>query len=167
MRLFVVRHGIAEDAPPGGDDRARRLTPRGRTRAREVAAGLRTLGVRWDVLATSPFPRAAETAAILAEVVGGPPPQEVGALSGGVEPAEMLRGLRPFARRARIAIVGHEPGLSGLVALLLTGTPIGLHLDLKKAGAVALELDALPPHGEAVLRWLLTPRQLRRLAEAR
>jgi phosphohistidine phosphatase len=162
MRLFVIRHGIAEDAAPGGDDPSRVLTPRGRARVRQVAAGLRALGVRWDALVTSPLPRAAETATILAEVVGGPAPQQLAALATGVGPPEMLRALRPFARHARVAIVGHEPGLSGLVALLLTGTPAGLHLDLKKAGAVALELDGLPPRSEPVLRWMMTPRQLRR-----
>lgn len=163
MTLYVIRHGIAEAAAPGGDDAARQLTPRGRTRTREAARGLRALRVRPDALLTSPMVRAAETAAILAEVLEGPAPREVPGLAQGVAPADTLRALRPFTRHERIAIVGHEPGLSALMALLLTGSPSGIRLELRKSGAAALELDGLPPHAGATLRWLLAPRQLRRL----
>jgi phosphohistidine phosphatase len=162
--LHVLRHAIAEDSAPGGDDRARRLTPRGRAKFRASAAGLRALGVEIDVLLTSPLVRAVETATLVAETWGGRlEPRELPALATGVPPAETLRALRPFARHGNVMIVGHEPGLSGLVALLLTGSPEGMSLTLKKGGLASLELEALQPHGGAMLRSLLTPRQLRRL----
>ena len=62
MTVYLLRHGIAEEAPAGGDDRARRLTPRGRTRLAVAAQGLLALGIELDVILTSPLPRAAETA---------------------------------------------------------------------------------------------------------
>jgi phosphohistidine phosphatase len=158
--LYVLRHGIAEEEAPRGDDGARRLTPRGRAKMRAVAAGMRALGIEFDVLLTSPLVRARETAAIVAETYGeAPVPRELPALAAGVSPGETVRALKPYARSKAVMIVGHEPGLSGTVALLLTGSPVGLRLVLKKGGLVALDLAG----GEATLRLLLTPRQLRRL----
>ena len=165
MILYILRHGIAEDTGPGGDDRARRLTPRGRLKMRAAATGMQRLGLRFDVLLTSPLVRAKETAAIVAEGYGGnPDPRELAALASGMAPADTVRALRPYARHAHVLIVGHEPGLSGVAALLLTGSSEGFALDLKKGGLLALQLDGSPAPGGATLRWVLTPRQLRRLA---
>jgi len=162
--LYVLRHGIAEDAAPGRDDRVRRLTPRGRTKLRAAAAGMRALGLEIEALLTSPLVRAAETAAIVAEVYGGKlAPQELPALASGQAPADTVRALRPFARHAHVMIVGHEPGLGETIALLLAGSTESFALDLKKGGLVALELDLAHPQSRATLRWMLTPRQLRRL----
>ena len=164
MTLYLLRHGIAEDAPPGGDDRARRLTPRGRSRLAVAARGLLTLRIELDVLLTSPLPRAAETAAIVtAAYQRGPPPREVPALAPGVPPAETLQALRPWSRHDRVMLVGHEPGLSRLASLVLTGSAERLAIDLKKGGCIAIELEKLVPPTGATLRWLLTARQLRRL----
>ncbi len=164
MILYVLRHGTAEEAAPGGDDGARRLTPDGRAKLEVAARGMKALGLRFDVLLTSPLPRAAETAAIVAGVHGGEPvPRPLDALRPGVPPAETVRALRPFARQDHVALVGHEPGLSGVVALLLTGSTDGLTLALKKGSLVAVELPGLAARGGATLRWMLTARQLRRL----
>ena len=60
-------------------------------------------------------------------------------------------------------LVGHEPGLSRLASLVLTGSAERLAIDLKKGGCIAIELEKLVPPTGATLRWLLTARQLRRL----
>jgi phosphohistidine phosphatase len=165
MTIYLVRHGVAEDAPPGGDDRARRLTARGKAKMREAAAGLAAIGVEPDVILTSPLPRAAETAAIVAEALPGRlEPQPLDALATGVTAPEVLRALRPFARRTSLMLVGHEPTLSALAALLLTGSTEGAAFALRKGGAIAIELAQLFPPRGATLVWMLTPRQLRRLA---
>ena len=166
MILYILRHGIAEDAGPKGDDRSRRLTPRGRARMRAAAEGMRALRLRFDVILTSPLVRALETAAILSEVYGGKPePQQLTALAGGASPPDVVRALRPFARHEHVVIVGHEPGLSGLAALLLTGSVTGASIALKKGGMIALETGQLLRGGAAnpSLLWHVTPRQLRRM----
>ena len=160
MTLYILRHGIAEEAAPGGDDRARRLTARGRAKLRAAAEGMKAFGIRFDVLLTSPLVRARETAAIVSEVYGkSPVPRELAALASGVSPGETVRALKPYARSHAVMIVGHEPGLSGVAALLLTGSPDGVRLALKKGGLIALDVGG----GNATLRSLLSPRQLRRL----
>jgi phosphohistidine phosphatase len=161
VTLYLLRHGIAEDAVPGGDDTARPLSSRGRIRMRAAARGMRRVGVRIDALLTSPMRRALETASIVAEVYGGrPQPRVVPALAQGVAPAEMLRALRPALRGGDVLVAGHEPGLSGLAALVLVGSTEALSLALKKGGLIALELRDRSP---ATLRFFVTPRQLRRL----
>jgi phosphohistidine phosphatase len=164
MMLYVIRHGIAEEVAPDGSDRARRLTPSGRRKMRAAAAGLRALGMELDALLTSPFPRAAETAALVSEALGGgAAPHELAALEPGVAPADTLRALTAFTRSERVAIVGHEPGLSALIAMLLTGSPEGMQVVMKKGGVAALEVRDPGRRAGATLRWLLTPKQLRRL----
>ncbi len=168
MILYVLRHGIAEDAAPEGDDGARRLTPGGRAKLARAARGMQRLGLAFDAVWTSPLVRAVETATIVVEAHGGAiVPQVVPALTTGVAPAETLRALRVAAGREHVLVVGHEPGLSGLVSLVCTGSASALGLVLKKGGLVAIELPEPRPRGGAtgrgVLRWMLTPRQLRRL----
>jgi len=164
MTLYVLRHGVAETAAPGGDDAARHLTQRGRTKMRAAAAGLRALGIPLDVLLTSPLPRAAETAQIVAAAFGGTPaPRTLPALVPGVAAPEVVRALKPFARHGHVMVVGHEPRLSELASLVLTGSPDRLAVRLKKGGCLAIELTSLVPPAGGVLRWLLTPRQLRRI----
>jgi phosphohistidine phosphatase len=169
MILYILRHGIAEDEAPKGDDRARPLTSRGRAKMRAGAEGMHALRLRFDVILTSPLVRAVETSAIVAEVFGGKPvPQELPALAAGIPPAETVHALRPFARHDYVVIVGHEPGLSGLASLLLTGSLTAASIDLKKGGMIALETGQLlrasgRAAAGAALLWHMTPRQLRRM----
>jgi len=166
VTLYLLRHGIAEDAAPSGADADRRLTPAGRARMRAEAAGMRNLGLAFDVVLTSPLARAAETAAIVAVAFPkGPKPRELPELATGVPAPETLRALGPYLRRGRILAVGHEPGLSRLASFLLTGSSDALGIAMKKGACIAIELQAPRLRAGATLRWMLTPRQLRRLAD--
>ena len=164
MILYVLRHGIAEEVSASGDDASRRLTAQGRSRMQQAVAGLRRLGVAPGVVLTSPLPRAAETAAIVvAGLPDAPVSRELPALAPGVPPEETVRAMRPFARQRELMVIGHQPNLGHLAALLLTGSTEGVTVDLKKGGCAALELSGLVTRGRATLRWLLPPRVLRRL----
>ena len=166
MRLYLLRHGIAEAAAPRGDDGARRLTAAGRARMRTEAAGMRALGLTFDVILTSPLARAAETAAIVAAAYPKRlEPQSLPELGAGVPPPEALRALRPFFKRRHVLAVGHEPGLSRLAALILTGSSEGLSIKLKKGGVVAVDVGTLRPRSSAQLLWLLGPKHLRGLGQ--
>jgi phosphohistidine phosphatase len=164
MILYILRHGIAEDSSASGDDGARKLTERGRDKMRDIAVGMRAYGLKFDVILTSPLARATETAEIVAAAYANtPPPQVMPALAGGVAPAEVVSALKPFLRHDQVMIVGHEPQLSALASLLLTGSPEGASIGLKKGGCIALAVPTRADKGGAQLRWMLTPRQLRRL----
>jgi len=166
VTLYLLRHGIAEDARPGGTDRERRLTSRGRARMRRAARGLKALVGEVDAIYTSAYPRASETAALVAAAIRRdlvPRPHE--ALTPDMSPMDVVRALRTM-RGERLMLVGHEPGLSRTAALLLTGSVDGVHIDLKKGGCVALRVRTAAPRA-AILEWVGTPRMLRRVGRRR
>jgi phosphohistidine phosphatase len=163
MMLYIMRHGAAEQASAEIEDRDRRLTARSRTKVREAAAGMRALKVAFDLILTSPFARAAETADIVAaESAGAPKAEPAPKLAGGIPAAEILASLRGVLEKKNVLIVGHEPALSQLASLLLTGSTEAMRIRLKPGGCVALELEEGSHSGGAQLRWMLTQRQLRR-----
>jgi phosphohistidine phosphatase SixA len=68
MKLYLVRHAIAEDRTPDHeDDSMRPLTDKGRDKMRRIASGLKSLGVTPDLIVSSPYVRASQTASILAK----------------------------------------------------------------------------------------------------
>src|ERR1700684_1684775 len=72
MILYLVRHGIAVDRtdPKCPPEAERPLTARGVQKTRSAALGLRALGVKPDVLITSPYVRAVQTAGIFGAALG-------------------------------------------------------------------------------------------------
>lgn len=170
MRLLVIRHAPAEDraefAKTGLEDSERPLTKAGERKMRNAACGIRSLVPALDMLATSPYARAARTAQLVADAYDGIAPQPVRSLVPGGSRHELLRWLREEANpAATVAVVGHEPDVSELVAWLTTGTPEAW-MTFAKGGACLLEWDGRPPArpGSAQLAWYLRRSQLARLA---
>ena len=171
MNLLVIRHTIAEDkeafAKTGRNDDLRPLTDAGRSKMRRGAQGLRAVVGRAAILASSPLVRARETAEIVAPTLGIARVEIVEALRPDRSYDEMVKWLRsrdaPNDDDRIVAVVGHEPHLSGLVTWLMTGSDES-RLELKKGGACLLRFDGDPGKARGTLRWLLTPAQLRDLA---
>ena len=161
MRLLVVRHAIAvPHGTPGVADQDRPLTPEGEAKFREAARGLARILDAPDALLTSPWLRARQTAAIAADAWGGPQPKLTPALaSGSFE--EQARVLDEYADDETVAIFGHEPWVSELVARLL-GTRASDRLTFKKGGAALLEIPGRLAEGGSLV-FYLPPRLLRKL----
>ena len=70
MQIYLLRHGIAEDAKPGQPDAERALTGEGRDKLRRVLKRARTADLEPSAILSSPYRRAVETAAVAAEVLG-------------------------------------------------------------------------------------------------
>ena len=128
----------------------------------EGALGLTRIVKRVTVLATSPYTRAEQTAAILSAAFGGIEPEALDALRPEGDYRTLSEWLRGLARNDTVAIVGHEPHLSGFVCYMLTGRE-GTLMDLKKGGACFLELSEPVRPGGAVLKWALAPNHLRKI----
>jgi len=62
-----------------------------------------------------------------------------------------------------VMIVGHEPQLSAIASILLTGAGDVTHLKLKTGGCIAMDLAPRFERGGGELRWMLTHRQLRQM----
>ncbi len=113
-----------------------------------------------DVLATSPLTRAAETADILDRAYGGVDTVVLEQLTPERHPADLLIGWASAAD-STVAVVGHEPHLSDLLSWLLTGRE-GSFVQLRRVPPACSAFRKTRGQ-EAVLRWALTPGQLRRL----
>ena len=158
--LYLVRHAIADERGEAWpDDTKRPLTTDGMTRMKKAARGLARLGVVIDVVLTSPLVRARQTAEILAaEMDPHPAMVNTDALAPGATHAALIAELEKHARRPRIALVGHEPGIGELAARLIGSRhPI----EFKKGALCRIDFDEFPPGGPGDLRWLLTPKILR------
>ena len=167
-RVVVLRHGPAEERNPlrWPDDNARPLSRKGVAETRRVAAGLASLVGRVDRLAASPAVRAHRTAELLRDALRDPPRiSDWPELDVGEDADRLFRPLRTVAGRGRtVVLVGHEPTLVGFVGLALTGEAVAV-THLGKAGAALLEFPSSVRPGAATLDWLLTRKQLARLAK--
>jgi phosphohistidine phosphatase len=161
MELLLVRHAIAFERDPRRwrDDGGRPLSPRGSARARKAAAGLKRLTKAPARVLSSPLLRARQTAAILTQVAGWPQAVPCAQLSPGTPPEVLLAWLAR-APGARVAAVGHEPDLSGLLAACVgSGKPAAL--GFKKMGVALVGFRGAPRAGGGRLLWFAPPRLLR------
>ena len=164
MILYLIRHGIAIDRtdPETPPEAERPLTARGVQKTRAAALGFREAGVKPDILITSPYIRAAQTAEIFAEALGFAPEKirVSEALKPSANPADILKEVAHL-RAKEIACFGHAPHLDLIIAQLAGAR--GPLTELKKAGVCCFE--HLQPRGRWELRWILPPKILRKLAD--
>ena len=163
MQLYIVRHGIAIDRedPKCPAEADRYLTEEGVEKTKQVAKGVAALGVTGDLLITSPYVRAVQTAEIFAEALDYAK-QKIRRnemLLPGSEPTLLFRELAREKQASTVFLFGHAPQLDDVIATALGSKK---HLtSLKKAGVALIELKRIsPPMG--VLAWLATPKLLRR-----
>jgi len=154
MKLFLVRHGIAEEK--AATDGWRMLTRKGRRRFHKTA---REFGrsQRVDAILTSPLVRALQTAEILAEHVDYREMRVLEELASGHAAREMLAAVAKAAgRSASVALVGHDPQLTDALAEL--AHVAASRLDFRKGAIVCLEVSGLPQPKAVDARWWLKPR---------
>ena len=166
MNFFLLRHAIAmeRDAFDFASDSERPLTAKGKNQLSHVTAAMRMMKLRFDLILSSPLVRARQTAEIVAEdlklkrrLLFEPE------LKPGGNPRKLIENLlRKKSTAEDFLLVGHEPELSDLISLLVTGGPGG-GFALKKAGLVKLEITRLRPEKCAILAWQLTPALMKRL----
>lgn len=144
------------------NDSKRQLTPKGKRQLRQTAAAMKQMGLRFDLILSSPYLRAKQTAEIVAESVKLKKQLKFSsALAPDGSPKNLIRELnesRPAPEN--VLLVGHEPYLSRLISLLTTGG-MDLTMDFKKGGLCKLEAGKLG-HGRcAAFAWLVTPKQMK------
>ncbi|HTQ51991.1 MAG TPA: phosphohistidine phosphatase SixA [Candidatus Acidoferrales bacterium] len=164
MNLYILRHGIAVErgAPGFKTDADRPLTPKGRRQLGQIAAAMQSMGLDFNLILSSPFLRARQTAEIVAKTLKL---DKRLAFSDALTPdgdaktlIRQLHELKPAPEN--ILLVGHEPYLSRLVALLISGGELA-GVGLKKGGLCKLEIGSLRFGRCATLTWLLTPKQMK------
>ena len=163
MNLYLLRHGIAVDpsVPDFAKDAERPLTPKGKRRLLQIAKAMAALKISFDVILSSPYVRAAQTAEMVAKSLkcrkrlkftddltpDGNPKQLI----------QLLNDLKPQPKS--VLLVGHEPYLSQFIALLTAGNT-NMEIDLRKGSLCKLETESLGYGRCATLVSLLAPRHM-------
>jgi phosphohistidine phosphatase len=161
MQLYLVEHGIAVERSEGIPDEWRPLSDKGRRRFQKTARAFGKLGRKLDLILTSPLTRAVQTAEILAGETG---PGEVAGLPE-LDPKFDIEAARSaIAARAgdaeAVAIVGHEPQISAVLAALcgVSHAEIGM----EHGAIVRLDVETLTDGASADPRWWLKPKGSRK-----
>jgi phosphohistidine phosphatase len=167
VELYILRHGEAgKRIPSGSKDSERPLTVAGQEEVEEVARALAKLGVGFDFIATSPLKRACQTADAVAKIlrVKKGSVEDWGELKPEGKRAELYRKLSQFKPGSSVLVVGHEPYLSIMISEIAFGSGAG-SIVLKKAGLAKLTVESFQPRIKGELRWLLTPKHLKKVAK--
>lgn len=163
-RIYLVRHGVAEDYSDSGRDFDRRLTPEGHDKMFRAARGLASLEVGVDLLISSPLVRAIETADEIAEAFPSAQREVWDDLACGVDEIALTARLGELDPTSNVMLVGHEPDMGELLAYWLSGRTSGFYTRVRKGSVSCLSAGALPPDGHGTLEWMMTAKQLGRIA---
>lgn len=164
MQLYIIRHGIAIDRedPKCPPEAERYLTEEGIEKTKQVAEAVAGLGISADLMISSPYARAMQTAAIFASELEYPKQKirRTDSLLPGAEPGAFLRELAREKDVSTVLCFGHAPHVDGLLAAAVGASRY--ITSMKKAGVALVELKRLsPPNGQLV--WLLTPKVIRKV----
>lgn len=170
MFLYIVRHAIAEErdefAKKKLEDSLRPLTIKGKKRMQKIISKLKTELKELDLVVTSPFVRAKQTAVLISDMVGKPKVIESAELVPHAAPQAFVRWLKSEGKsKKRVLIVGHEPHLSSLVSYILSGKEGESFIELKKSSIALIEtgsFEELTP-SKASLLWLISPKLVEKL----
>ncbi len=155
MEIYLLRHGIAENAQAGMQDADRALTAEGRDKLEAVLRRARKAEVQPPLVLTSPLRRAVETAQLACRMLNDRAELvESKALEPESAPHAVWTEIRAHRHAGQLLLVGHEPLFSQLAAYLL-GVP-SLMVDFKKGALLRVDVDRFPTHPQGILRWFLT-----------
>jgi phosphohistidine phosphatase len=121
QELILLRHAEAVPIETTGDDQQRPLSARGEQEAQAAGLWLAAHGLRPERVLCSPTRRTDETTRLaLAAIDGAPIPQMLAEIYDA-SPGELLALLDQHGDAGTVMLVGHNPGIERLVALLVEG----------------------------------------------
>lgn len=167
MNLFILRHGIAVDHGAAGyeKDSERPLTKQGIEELEEIAKAMKKLKIEFDLILSSPYVRARQTAEIIAEKLGLEKNLKFkDSLRVESDPEELIQEIKQMKDKpVSLLLVGHEPYLSSVIAILTAGNANAC-ITLKKGGFCKMEVSEIRYGRCASLEWLMTPKQMIKIA---
>jgi phosphohistidine phosphatase len=149
MYLYFLRHGEADWPDWDCPDDERPLTKKGKKEIRKLANFLIRLDVDLDEIVTSPLPRAAQTAKIIAKRYSLTVHEDDG-LKPGFNRSDLEKLLEDRQDLA-LMIAGHEPDFTNVISAIT-----GADLKLSKGGVALVDLE--PSSLKGKLLWLFPPK---------
>lgn len=156
MRVYLLRHGIAEERAASGRDEDRNLTQEGIAVLQNVLLLARRADVRPSLILSSPYTRASQTAGIAARILeySGEILQSSN-LQPNLPPSGVWDELQNHRDEESVLVVAHEPLLPSTVAWFLGSTREMIRFAPATLVCVDFELIRAEPTG--VLRWMIAP----------
>jgi len=165
MDLFILRHAEAGKSLPAlARDAERSLTAKGKEDLEDVARALSRLKMRPDHIISSPLKRSRETSSIVAKALKERGKVEIwDELKPEGSRQELFRRLSKLKQESVVLCIGHEPYLTQTINDVMghQGVP---RILLRKCGLARVSIKTFSPKVEGELRWLLTPRLLKRMS---
>ncbi len=163
MDLFILRHGEAgRSSPAARDDSKRTLTIDGEKEIKYISKGIKELGIEFDYVFTSPLLRARQTAVLVSKTVTIKNQiKELDELKPEGNKLQLYHKLSNLRQDSSILVVGHEPYLGELIAETISNGEC--RIDLKKGGLARIRVITILPKLRGELRWLLTPKHMKRI----
>lgn len=153
--LYLIRHSDAEKVTSSKPDFERELTPEGKTLILRAAEGWKKLITSFDIIATSPFIRAEQSAGIIAKVFSYKKKIMINEkLSSGCKPENFLEAVR-LMESNNIAVVGHAPDLSIITSSLISSS--GAYVNFNKGTIAAILFDGKIRLTKGILEFLIPP----------
>lgn len=163
MDLLILRHGEAGRSSSSSGDSKRSLTDEGKQEIVDLSNGLKSLEIKIDYVLTSPLLRAKQTAEIAAKSLKYKGKiEEINALKPEGSRLEFYSVLSKLKQDSVVLVVGHEPYLSEMISEGISQS--SCRIRLKKSGLARMRVISTLPKIKGDLRWLLTPKLLRKLA---
>ena len=167
MQLILLRHGIAEElvhlliSGQGRTDADRQLTPEGQVHMQKIAKEMQGFVSSLDLIVSSPYLRAKQTAQIVADHYPKVPLLETESLTPDYDGQEFMAWMKEHARGLDCVLaVGHEPNLCQLGSWLM-GSDRSDALQFDRGGMACLQFESQRlEERHAELKWLVQPKNL-------
>jgi phosphohistidine phosphatase len=119
--LILLRHAEAVPIEKAGEDKQRSLSAHGEQEAQAAGLWLANHGARPDRVLCSPSRRTDETARLALAAIDNAPVPVLADEIYDASPGELLALLDQHGDANTVMLVGHNPGIERLVALLVEG----------------------------------------------
>ena len=119
--LILLRHAEAVPIETSGDDRQRPLSGHGEQEAQAAGLWLASHNIRPQRVLCSPARRTVETARLALTALDSLPVPQLAEEIYDASPGELLALLDQHGDAGSVMLVGHNPGIERLVALLVEG----------------------------------------------
>jgi phosphohistidine phosphatase len=158
VKIYILRHGTAEPRTSEVTEASRALTSEGKQELKAVLKLARAAGVAPQLILSSPYKRALETAQMAADALEAPELKQTRALLPDIPPQQIWKEIRSHTGMKQLMVAGHEPHLSRFAAFLLEAP---VTIDLKKGGLIRIDVDEADGKPRGVLKWAVTPKLAR------
>ena len=152
MLLYLLRHAEAEVLAKS--DAARQLTPKGEQQAVKVGKFCAKHGIEPAVILSSPVVRARQTAGLVHQSLRGAELLEAPWAACGMDAFQAMEELAAYRQFPAVMLVGHQPDLGALAAVLL-GMNNVQHLHVRKALLIGIDASHGLSTGAGVLEFFV------------